>query len=1221
MAIEGTQNYGKRLIPQILDALARSEPDRIIYSLASFADQTAQFQTITAAEFAKAVDKTAWFLHDRLKEHHDGSGQKIVPVGYIGPHDLRHILLIYGAIKANCGALFLSPKNNVEGALAVLNAAKCDIWIRPHGQAALPLVEAFTKQRPMTILELPSLEELLDAETTKPFPFTKTFEEAAHEPFCITHTSGTTGVPKPISWTHGLIGSLDAVRLLPPTDGDQGFKPWTDNWNEGDTIYSSFPMSHGAGMLMDIVVPAFFKLHCVLGPPRVLPNMSLIENILDHAKIDIWHLVPSLADELGETPAVLAKFTKAKFICVSGGPVSPSIVTKVNDVVRVLNLTGTTEGLFMGVLWPTREDWHWFAFHPLAGFEFKEIEPGVYEHWVHRKPQWDLFQGVFYTFPDQQSVNLKDLYKRHPTKPYLYAYTGRSDDAVVLSNGYKIAPLEAEALITTHPAVEGCLVIGQAKPQAGLLIELKDPSTRNNELFDSIWEKVERANSSGFQKIRFHRDYVAFAEPDKPFIRTDKSTLKRRATLDLYRDFIDHFYATRDDVQLEEFDEFTIDTSSDEATLKSVQKIMESVFPDIENADPDEDVFDLGLDSLVVFQAIRIIRGSTGLQEQIAPRHLYANPTLAKFSSQLRTLLQQQAASKTRGQLNGKPNGQANGHLNGHANGHADDSDQSQGSEKPNLEPVNRFPNEHGDLRHAIHEYQRRMGFKMNPFDAVNPNHYMGFTFFFALPPESSFQKAFEGLQAGLCRAFQIMPELDGKMMHASELEFGYKKGEYAITMPPPSLATTSNPRQLVFKDMTKALPSFQTMRDNKFAPSLYEDKTVLDCYPFPSMPADVMVAHANFVEGGCILATNFMHTCFDGQGALVALRVWADSCRYVQGDQSAKCDWYDPQSCNHSLPEILYQHEGHAKPVQEVDNTVWDFLPFFPPDYNAEEREINNKAVIKGASLNDLRPVYRRQPQWPRAPSDRSLSSTFFLISRDNLQKLKQDVNGHADPKGHIPSISDIVQAFMWQTAVRARYLVAKNHRGQTFSPDDMSILEIPIDGRLYFSGHLPSTYTGSMLIMSRTMMPVEELCSPKTDLAKVASLIRKTIAKVNTALVHDAYTLLRSMTDYTKPATANMGLEHMNEMISNMILWEQEDNISSFGEGIFAGGRPTVVRPQIERGHRRFRFSLIHPLRADGGVELELGTLPEELKTLQQDEHFTRYARLMDVRHGEGW
>jgi hypothetical protein len=183
------------------------------------------------------------------------------------------------------------------------------------------------------------------------------------------------------------------------------------------------------------------------------------------------------------------------------------------------------------------------------------------------------------------------------------------------------------------------------------------------------------------------------------------------------------------------------------------------------------------------------------------------------------------------------------------------------------------------------------------------------------------------------------------------------------------------------------------------------------------------------------------------------------------------------------------------------------------------------------------------------------------------------------------------------------------------------MSILEMPIDGRLYYSGDLPSTYMGSLLIMSRTMMPVEELCSPNPNLAKVAYLIRQTIAKVNTALIHDAYTLLRSITDYTEPATANMGLEHMNEMTSNMILWKQEDNLSSFGEGTFAGGRPEAVHPQLERTHRRFRFSLIHPLRADGGVELELGTLPEELKIIQQDEHFTKYARLLDIRHGKGW
>ena len=58
-------------------------------------------------------------------------------------------------------------------------------------------------------------------------------------------------MPKPIAWSHGLIGTMDAVRLLPPTEGDNGLVPWTSDWKEGDRIYSSFPMSHVSIFFLD----------------------------------------------------------------------------------------------------------------------------------------------------------------------------------------------------------------------------------------------------------------------------------------------------------------------------------------------------------------------------------------------------------------------------------------------------------------------------------------------------------------------------------------------------------------------------------------------------------------------------------------------------------------------------------------------------------------------------------------------------------------------------------------------------------------------------------------------------------------------------------------------------------------------------------------------------------------------------------------------------------
>ena len=224
----------------------------------------------------------------------------------------------------------------------------------------------------------------------------------------------------------------------------------------------------------------------------------------------------------------------------------------------------------------------------------------------------------------------------------------------------------------------------------------------------------------------------------------------------------------------------------------------------------------------------------------------------------------------------------------------------------------------------------------------------------------------------------------------------------------------------------------------------------------------------------------------------------------------------------------------------------------------------------------------------------------------------LKQEVIVDPEAKGLITSVSDIVQAFFWRASIRSRYRVATEIRGETFGPEDLSILELPIDGRPYFSSSLPASYMGSMLVLNRAVMDIESLCSPNTSIGKIAYVLRQAASRIKPSLVHDAFTLLQSMSDYSKPATANMGLDHMNAMISNLMLFQTDD--LSFGDGLFAGGRPEAMRPQIERGHRRFRFLVISPQRKDGGVELVLGILPEELEMLQSDPEFTKYAKLVD-------
>ncbi|KAF5249356.1 hypothetical protein FANTH_5437 [Fusarium anthophilum] len=1188
-------NCGRRLIPQILDDLAAAEPDRIIYSFAKSSDLSQGFRHVSARTFTRAVDKTAWLLQREL-----------------------------GVTSEIRAGLFLSPKNSTEGALAVLEAANCNIWVSPAGEKPTQLVNDFLKQRPMHVMELPELKEVLpedesELENVKPFPYTKRWEDAINDTFCILHTSGSTGLSKPISWTHGLIGTVDAVRLLPP---HEGMEPWAKGWDDGDTLYSTFPLSHGAGILMDVVISPLFGLHCVLGPRDVIPNLELISSLADHIKIDIWSMIPSLTDELGEAPDILPKLSRSKFICASGGPVSNHLGSKVNEHVRVLNLTGTSEGLFIGNLWVDRQDWHWFAFHPWSGFDFKMVEPGLYEQWIHRNEHAEFFQGLFHTFQDVNSFNFKDLYVQHPTKPGLWASHGRSDDVVVLSNGYKISPLDTEALVTSHPAVDGCLMIGSGKPQAGLLIELKDPTIKRDgddaeALFNSIWAVVERANSLSLHKDQLHRDFIAFSEAGKPFIRTDKRTIKRRATMALYADYIERFYQSRgeddSDAEVAALGLLTIDTTSLESTARAVRHILASIVPAVKDAPTDANLFTIGFDSLLVFKATKAVAAVTDLGGIFLPRNFYAGPTVEAIAATIVRLASERRVTTTNGTTN------------------------SSSTEQQQQNPLE------AKIRALMNRHKALLSSKLGPMDLFGGNMYEGINVFIPLRPGVSFEQAYKVLQRGLVRAMEILPTLAGKVIPCSEHEIGYKKGDVRISLPPlPStaLGTTpvEEPRQLRFRDLSSVVPSYAEQRASGFMTSAYPDELLTDCPSFPDLPTDVLNVQANFVGGGCVLAFNVHHHAFDGIGMLIALTVWAECCRFIQGDQSATSEWLHPESLNRDMLSILYELEGFAKPASEVDPRVWGFLPYADPALKRKHEEKEEDTdMIEAAAVNgnvtepDVKkarlsrqlpepPVLPACEHWPPAPraDGRTLTASTFVISAEKLENLQKtvEVAEAADPESQSLSkesgslsLGDVLQAFFWRAAVRAR------RRPEDSPSDGMSIIEMPTDVRPFFSSHLPPTYMANCVIMNRQHMSVAELCSSQTSLYKIAQICREARTRIDQELVHDAFSLLHTIKDNSPgnhtTAFLSQGIQDgPHSLFNNMMLFQASD-IGPFGGDIFEA--PEAVRVQMDWLNKAFRSLFILPMRKDGGVELLLGTLPEELDAMKNDGEFMQFAEFL--------
>lgn len=128
----------------------------------------------------------------------------------------------------------------MDGTVSLLNTSDCDLWLSPKEKPAI--LEQLLLRRPMSVFEVPEADHLLSPEPVESYPYNKTFEEAANDPFCVLHTSGSTGLPKPIFWKNSLIATLDATRLLPQTPG--GRPPWTVIFDEGDRFYSTFPLFH-----------------------------------------------------------------------------------------------------------------------------------------------------------------------------------------------------------------------------------------------------------------------------------------------------------------------------------------------------------------------------------------------------------------------------------------------------------------------------------------------------------------------------------------------------------------------------------------------------------------------------------------------------------------------------------------------------------------------------------------------------------------------------------------------------------------------------------------------------------------------------------------------------------------------------------------------------------------------------------------------------------------
>lgn len=483
----------------------------------------------------------------------------------------------------------------------------------------------------MRRLSMPDLGEILAEVAVPLYPFTKSFSEVQYHPFVALHTSGSTGLPKLIVPSHGTMAASDTYQLM----ASLGHSPTMVEALRGKRVFVGLPPFHAAGLFMLLAMTTYFDVIPVLGPLVPL-TAEIVNQVHIYGDVKVTTLAPTIVEDIVNTPEYFENLKRLDYVMYGGGPLSKEAGDLVSQKTAVISLMGSSETMLLPTVISGKEDWQYYAFSPCMGAEFRHHWENLYEMVIVRKAGFGHSQAIFYTFPDLQEYSMKDVYSKHPGKPGLWLYRGRSDDVIVFSTGEKINPLTMEGVIGIHPDVSSALVVGQGRFQSALLIEAKRPPITLDEqetLLEDIWPAIERANEDCPAHGKILKHLVLFATAEKPMLRAGKGTVQRMSTVELYKEELDTLYAQQSGSRRPT--ENLLRLHREESLIRTLQPIVEEEIHTGHFLNED-DLFALGLDSLKVTNLVRHINESlrrVGRNDlRILPRTVYSNPTVNQLA-------------------------------------------------------------------------------------------------------------------------------------------------------------------------------------------------------------------------------------------------------------------------------------------------------------------------------------------------------------------------------------------------------------------------------------------------------------------------------------------------------------------------------------------------------------------------------------------------------------
>ncbi|PWY98447.1 acetyl-CoA synthetase-like protein [Testicularia cyperi] len=627
---------GRACLNALMDDRVREDRDKVFLSVTK-STEPFEWMHLTYGQLEQCVRAATAHYASIVPPRKRGEKQNNVACYALS--SLDSFVTELALLRMGHGAALLSPNNSVPALIHLVKTIDADTIIYSSDRLAavqetldLLTVDADEGPKVSAHLQFPAYQAIqqgrLDplGDDLDPHSTEISYAELANDKSITMHSSGSTGFPKPLTYTHEQYMTLISDSV--PYDA-----------------FCTVPVFHGYGCAV-IWRQYLIRRRLYLYSENIRVD-QLSEAILK-SDATIFHAVPFTYKMMAESESGLSLLRRFEVCCYSGAACPQEVGDHLvaNDV-NLIGFLGSTEaGHMMDSLRDFANDKDWNVYRPsprlaphvvfenISGAEEGPFDMVIHKPWKpltkHNRPDGSYASGDLFEKVRRADGSVKG-----------YVYIGRGDDTLIHFSGEKTNPVPMEQTFRSSPLLRDCLVFGTGQNHTGALIipyeqfweafaNLSEDQ-RQTAMKKEIQPLIDEVNRQAPSHSRLVLEMIRFLSPENRFPLADKGSIKRPAANQLYSEQIGQLYSDFD-LGVSTSDTDKLEAESPEQVVRELKKILGEYLQINLTGKEDVDLTRIGVDSLMDSQIRSKINRTFKLAVALPGNIVFGYPTLHKLA-------------------------------------------------------------------------------------------------------------------------------------------------------------------------------------------------------------------------------------------------------------------------------------------------------------------------------------------------------------------------------------------------------------------------------------------------------------------------------------------------------------------------------------------------------------------------------------------------------------